>query len=59
MNTLAKVLVVTILILVGIIGLPILIGLIGLLWPVLIVIGVIIFGLIFVGTLIGGSKKED
>ena len=59
MNTLAKVLVVTILILVGIIGLPILIGLIGLLWPVLIVIGVIIFGLIFVGTLIGGSKKEE
>ena len=59
MNTLAKVLVVTILILVGIIGLPILIGLIGLLWPVLLVIGVIIFGLIFVGTLIGSSKKED
>ena len=58
MNTLAKVLVVTLLILVGMIGLPILIGLVGVLWPVLLVIGVIIFALIFVGTLIGGNKKE-
>ena len=58
MNTLVKVLVITLMILVGIIGLPILIGLLGLLWPVLLVAGVIIFALIFIGTLIGG-KKED
>lgn len=58
MNTLVKVLVATLVVLVGLIGLPIIIGLVGLLWPVLLVLGVIIFALILIGALLGG-KKED
>lgn len=58
MNTLVKVLVATLAVLVGLIGLPILIGLVGVLWPVLLVLGVIIFALILIGALLGG-KKED
>lgn len=58
MNTLVKVLVATLVILVGLIGLPIIVGLVGILWPVLLVLGVIIFALILIGALLGG-KKED
>lgn len=58
MNTLVKVLVATLVVLVGLIGLPIIVGLVGILWPVLLVLGVIIFALILIGALLGG-KKED
>ncbi len=58
MNTLVKVLVATLAVLVGLIGLPIIVGLVGILWPVLLVLGVIIFALILIGALLGG-KKED
>lgn len=58
MNTLVKVLVATLVVLVGLIGLPIIIGLVGLLWPVLLVFGVIIFASILIGALLCG-KKED
>lgn len=58
MSTLMKVLLATIILIVALIGLPILIGLIGVLWPVLLILGLIIFGLILIGTFIGSNKNE-
>ncbi len=59
MDTLWKALLGTLLIIVAIIGLPILVGLIGLLWPVVLVIGLIIFIPIAIGIIIGKKSGED
>lgn len=59
MDTLWKALLGTLLIIVAIIGLPILVGLIGLLWPVVLVIGLIIFIPITIGIIIGKKSGED
>ena len=58
MNTLVKVLVATLIVIIALIGLPILVGLIGLLWPALLILAIIIFGLIFIGTLLKSDNKE-
>lgn len=59
MDTLWKALLGTLLIIVAIIGLPILVGLIGLLWPVVLVIGLIIFIPVAIGIIIGKKSGED
>lgn len=58
MSTLMKVLLATIILIVALIGLPILVVLVGALWPVFLILGLIIFGLILIGTFIGSNKNE-
>ncbi len=58
MSTLVKALLATMAIIVALIGLPILVGLLGILWPLIL----IIFVLVAIGIIIGkasGNKKED
>jgi len=59
MNTLLKALLGTLIVVVAIIGIPVLIGLLGFMWPVLLVIGLIIFIPVAVGVIIGKNSKED
>lgn len=59
MDTLIKALIGTFLLIVAIIGLPILIGLLGVLWPVVLVIALLIFIPVAVGIFIGKGSKED
>ena len=57
MSTLMKILLATIILIVILIGLPILIVLVGALWPIFLVLGVIIFGSILVGTFISNKNE--
>lgn len=59
MNTLLKALLGTLIVVVAIIGIPVLIGLLGFMWPVLLVIGLIIFIPVAVGVFIGKHDRED
>ena len=58
MDTLLKALLVTFIFLVLLIGLPLIVVLVGVAWPVLLVIAVLIFIPIVLGILIGKSSKR-
>lgn len=57
MDTLWKALLGTFLVIIAIIGIPILIGLIGVIWPVILIVGLIIFVPVAVGIVIGKHDK--
>lgn len=59
MDTLLKALLWTIVLIVAIIGIPILIGLIGVIWPVLLIIAVIVFIPLAIGIVVGKNDKGD
>ncbi|MBO7450402.1 MAG: hypothetical protein J6U54_08530 [Clostridiales bacterium] len=59
MNTLLKALLWTIVLIVAIIGIPILIGLIGVMWPVLLIIALIVFIPLAIGIAVGKNDKGD
>ena len=59
MSTLLKALLWTFVLIVAIIGLPILIGLVGVMWPVLLVIALIIFIPLAIGIIVGKNDGKE
>ncbi len=59
MSTLGKALFWTIVLIIALIGLPILVGLIGVMWPILLFVAVIIFIPVAIGIIVGKNSKED
>lgn len=58
MDTLLKALLWTCLLVVLMVGVPILIGLLGVMWPVLLVIALIIFIPLAIGIIVGKNDKK-
>lgn len=58
MDTLLKALLWTIALIILIIGLPILIGLLGVMWPILLVVALIIFIPLAIGIIVGKNDKK-
>lgn len=58
MDTLLKALLWTIALIILIIGLPILIGLLGVMWPILLVVALIIFIPLAIGIIVGKNNKK-
>jgi hypothetical protein len=59
MSTLLKALLWTCLLIILLIGVPVLVGLIGVMWPVLLIVALIIFIPLAIGIIVGKSDKRD
>ena len=59
MNTLWKALLATFLIIILAIGLPILIALVGVIWPIILIVGLLIFVPVAVGIVVGKNTKDE